>query len=540
MKKMLRNIIVKSGLWIFMFMAILLVSCSDEKLPENSDQKHSRLTIRISTGEQTRGEHYFEPESVMSREQTVEELTVLLYFNPDGLNGNSNTPIYFAKHFTKEEFQQSGKDIVVSIDADENEIHEGDRIVVLANMGNQTSCKTLGDVQQLIPGETYSVSSDGVSPGDYSRFAMSNENNVDGKITFVKVSNDLRKDFSANVAIQRLAARIDYDMEGSEEIFNDYVLYQAVDIKGNETAYVYVSHIAPVNVMRKPTYALQRTTTGLSEDKSCFQSWNYCMPLLCDMGKKPLSYVMEPNTEAKASLSMLEDWYGDTRGEKILEMSHDYFDKSKNPGIRTIIEVIEDASAKAATYSDDIRILAYANENTQHLSDLRAECLTGLVIRAIYSPRYIFTDEYLTRWDGYPGESYPDIDPATGHTIDYWRYMPTIKTTSEADVIYFKDEETALAYSRLHPDDYAEIKKFPGGVCYYNVWLKNVVIENRKDPTPSTFPMEYGIVRNHVYRISLSFRGIGREGIRIEEPDNAVLTVTVRPWRKFGHDEIIM
>lgn len=547
--------LTRYNLWLKSLCALLSIltagvavsSCSEENEPrQEAVQRHSQLTIHITTGDSSRGTHDYEYESVVSREQSVRELTVLLYFSPNGLNGAPETPIYLSHHFTPSEFIQNGSDITVNIEGDdEHKIYDGSRVVVLANMGDCTHLTTLGEVQQFVPEATFSTTSTGsFDPADFQWFAMSNENNTDGVIRVQSTGlADGDKAYTATVAIQRLAARIDYDLAGSEEQIYDYVLYQAVNVDGDDAAYVYVTHVTPVNVMKQPTYAIQRTTTGLSDDKSCFDSWQYAMPLRCDQGLKPLSYVVEPHTVQKASLDYVDDWYGkarygwggDTRADLILAMGHDYFDAAENSDMLTIRQVLDNENTKGTTYSDNIRILAYANENTQHLSDLRAECLTGLVIRAIYCPRYVYADEYLSEWD-----EYPDVDPVTGRTIDYWRYTPTITTTNEGNVLYFKDEATALAYSRMHPDDYAEIKEFPGGICYYNTWLKNVIIDKHNTTYPSSFPMEFAVVRNHVYRVAFRFLGIGREGIRIEEPDNVELTVTVRPWREIDHDEIIM
>ncbi|MDE6422957.1 MAG: fimbria major subunit, partial [Muribaculaceae bacterium] len=53
--------------------------------------------------------------------------------------------------------------------------------------------------------------------------------------------------------------------------------------------------------------------------------------------------------------------------------------------------------------------------------------------------------------------------------------------------------------------------------CYYNLWLRHYNDENA-DPQLS-YPMEYAIVRNNIYRVALSFSGPGDPTPTMREPD---------------------
>lgn len=52
--------------------------------------------------------------------------------------------------------------------------------------------------------------------------------------------------------------------------------------------------------------------------------------------------------------------------------------------------------------------------------------------------------------------------------------------------------------------------------------------------------MEYGIVRNHVYRVRFNFHGAGTPTPDIEGPENAEAAIYVRPWNVFRHEQIIL
>lgn len=511
-------------------MVVLMVACSDAPdAPEGVEQGDVRMKITITMPPSTRASDVnHEDESPVNRENAVEEMTVLIYDDADGLNGNPATSIRYASHLTSSQFTQNDNRVTVRYTLSGAANLEGMRVIALINMGDQSHLATLGDVQRLKP--LNSFSQDKSTMDGYHAFAMANALDTDGVISKLPSDNDRVVEYDASLSVQRVAARIDYHWTDEQQVDyeNEWVKYETI----NDLGTVYVTHVMPVNAMQRPSFALQHTSLGLSPDKSCLDSWRYCKHLECDANQRPTCYVVEPHSSLKAtsSAALLQSWYGTSTADLILEQRHDHFTAE---GVKKLIDYINDGTADPLRgmpadekdAKEHVRILYYVNENTQHVTDTRAESLTGLVIRAIYVPRNVYVDEYFKE----KAETYVGMD--------LYRYTPQIETTTEHDVLYFSNEDAAEAYSLLHPEDYAEIKYFPGGVCYYSMWLRHVVNDNGS----LTFPMEYAVVRNHVYRVSFNFRGIGREGIKIEEPDNVEVTIVVRPWRMFPtHDMIIM
>ena len=85
------------------------------------------------------------------------------------------------------------------------------------------------------------------------------------------------------------------------------------------------------------------------------------------------------------------------------------------------------------------------------------------------------------------------------------------------------------------------LTEYPDGICYYNMWIRHAN-DNTADPGPDRrSPMEYGIVRNNVYRISFTFHGPGNLTPDNPRPTEHMRTVIyVRPWAFHRHPEIIM
>ena len=123
----------------------------------------------------------------------------------------------------------------------------------------------------------------------------------------------------------------------------------------------------------------------------------------------------------------------------------------------------------------------------------------------------------------------------TACIVAFTRYMPTTTDGITDDkAIYFSDRNDALAYAADHPEDQATITVFPDGVCYYNLWLHHY--DDIDDQTPSDphtrLPMEYAIVRNNIYRVSVSFNGPGDPTPDMREPETMKARIFVRKWNK--------
>lgn len=494
--------------------------------PENPDSGAGWLSLSLHMPASMSRAESHPDEPAVNHESDVENLTVFIYASGIyGLNDANTTPFHATRYITKSEFtsdQTIGNERVITIkfQPDNYNLKLGDRIAVVANMGDLSAFTALGQLQRYRPGATWKA---GTRIADYTDFTMASASNEypDGYVVSPQGTGEPGSEANpliSTISIERTAARIDLDHKGgvwAEDNGEHFLVYPAIDKTGKTVGHVYLSHMLPFNVMRQPSYALKRISATATPDMSCFDSWTYTGTLPKD-GQKPTAYVIEPQTGDKASPSETDciAWYGDTRAGLIADLGKEYFADKPRLDINP-----------AAEYT----ILSYANENTAHVNHTTADNLTGTIIRAQYVPALLHTNIHLT-----------DPETAVARGTDLWRYTPQNTSTDETDVIYFNTEEVAEAYRAAHPGDMASITKFDRGECYYHLWLKHTAVTDDVAATQPTFPMEYGIVRNHIYRVALTFRGIGRQGTEVDNPHNIEMTIFVRPWRFFTHDTIIM
>lgn len=90
-----------------------------------------------------------------------------------------------------------------------------------------------------------------------------------------------------------------------------------------------------------------------------------------------------------------------------------------------------------------------------------------------------------------------------------------------------------------------KVKKYEGGTCYYFYWIRH---EDNGNPTV-VGPMEYAIVRNNIYDLTVSsISGLGEAAIDVPTPSEPAETVTatiqvtlkVRNWVVRKNDNIIL
>lgn len=501
-----------------------LAACSPESdsddEPQLPDDGRGWVSVTLhSPSFDSRAESHPDDPAV-NHESDVNNITLFFYSAANGLNGPADTQFKEVRYFDSSSFEiednSLGRTIKITFKIQNDDIAKNDRIAVVANMGDLSAFNTLGELQACKPAQTWT----GSVIADCTNFTMASAYDNDGVIKTannVGIPGTKANPFSAEMTIERTASRIDLAHDGALFIYDGeehLMVYPATDKAGKVVGAVYMSHVLPFNVMQQPSYALKRISAAATTDMSCFSSWTYTGSLSKDVNGKPVQYVVEPHTTDKASAAAnAQEWFGNTRAALIAEQGKEYF--SDKP--RFVYDP-----------SNSYTILGYANENTAHTNNTTADALTGIIIRAQYVPVSLHTDIDLAN---------PQTNVPRG--TDLWRYMPCNASTDETGVIYFASEEVAKAYSAAHPEDLATITKFEGGECFYHLWLKHTVLDKTAAPRP-TFPMEYGIVRNHIYRVALSFSGIGREDTTVDDPHNVTMTIFVRPWRFFTHDTIIM
>lgn len=419
----------------------------------------------------------------------------------------------------------------------------------------------------------YKVS--GTKANDMDYFLMSTGYNKDYRYAGGTTgSNKLvkkYKGFTGTTTLERLYARIDLwynasdnagipdNPEGDTEI--NKLTYPVVSADENVTANrVYILNVLPVNVMQQPSYLFKKVTAVAPADAiggwtqsflANIEQFNWAgketpdnIAATSPNADMPTNYVMERHTFAKSSAGNTGDlipWYGSTATAQIVK---DLTDRSKG-AISGYYNYKREKVAGDPDYkSDRVSIISYANENTHPVDCYHSNYLTGLAMGALYIPAEIYKS-YDVNVNGVKSPVAMTAEERNNFVVGsqkIYRYSPSKDSkVVESATLYFSNEEAMKAYAKDHPEDNAVITSFDsefytdkdgnkelGIKCYYNLWLRHYNNESA-DPQQS-YPMEYAIVRNNIYRVALSFSGPGDPTPTMREPDTMQARIFVRKW----------
>ena len=344
-----------------------------------------------------------------------------------------------------------------------------------------------------------------------------------------------KPEWTGETTVQRMCARIDvmYNAINVEKADDNMQLRYTVAGVANTTNTVHITNALPVNTMRQPSYLLPKVTatvpTVWTESGLGAISWGG-IELTSGSPKRPANYMIEPHTlqkETPADIATLSQWYGDSRASVVATDIKD--------GLSGLLSEYFSGTlpAKEDRYDCDLMtILGYANENIQSPGQYKSDYLTGIIFRAVYQPR-----RWYSKTDGnFVYEDKSDDAWAAMTDKSFTRYQPTVADNgiTDTEALYFASYSDAYDYSAAHPEQQAILTRFTGGICYYNLWLRHYNDESA-DPQLS-YPMEYAIVRNNIYRVSLSFSGPGDPEPTMREPDTMQSRIYVRKWNLRSED----
>lgn len=523
-----------------LLVGICLSACTD--YGDDVDIRHSdvengayiKLKIDVASEAFTRaydrphgGEMGDGTEDGIRHENELKNLMVFIIRAEQGMDADGGTSFLY-KGFMQEgdagwESKTYGVDITFQTGSYEPQ--NDDRVLIVANAGNQTSA--INTLQSLRDRTEYSAWTNGASLSDNHLFVMTsayNDGSEVGKVNVVSHNGSQADPYLSTLHIQRTAARIDF-MYHETDNYNsstpNELFYNVKNSTGAElVATVHLDHIIPVNLMQQSSYLIKRVTT----DDNIGSTIKYGALETATTSFVPTNYVIEPHTLTKQSTvdeTSLNNWYGSTRAKTVFASPTTY--ATEATGISTYMST--SISRSELSYFDKAMTLAYTNENTQSKEKHSKDFITGLLLKTVYEPKTVYSNGNL------------EIATYTKGTT-FWRYTPTKAVMKEEDSKYFISSEAATAYRDAHKDDLATITEYPGGVCYYNIWLRHANIDS--DPH-ETFPMEYGIVRNNIYRVGVEkFTGPGSPTPSYEDPTHVRLRIFVRPWNLRVHPEILL
>ena len=181
-------------------------------------------------------------------------------------------------------------------------------------------------------------------------------------------------------------------------------------------------------------------------------------------------------------------------------------------------------------------VLGYCYENTTGYEEQKNGYSTGLVFEAKITPVLI------VQLDG-GGDLESVTYSAAGSPANFYYYdgkffkdLPAIAKAMNVNVTDLPSTPAAL---KLY-----SIETLTGGICYYNYWIKHL---DNNDPDEMGI-MEFGIVRNNVYRMKVT--GISAVGsgldVIIPEADNEIpmsymrVEMTIMPWVVRAQEDITL
>lgn len=411
---------------------------------------------------------------------------------------------------------------------------------------NSAASHNAGNCDRFVMTTAYDADADGL-------VRIGNQNRKVGSSRLVKSESALGADepeWHGETTVQRICARIDLmytqaNIGGTtlvDGIPQNNSINHLLYIVPESGSKVHISNALPVNVMQKPSYFLTRVTeaipTSWTENSLGTIKWGGIETTSNGSPAAPNNYVIEPRTlekEGAVSDVTLAEWYGDSRAANVANSIKSIYSGSMDDYYSGKLPTAEPGFD--CTHNT---ILGYANENVQSQGQFRSEYITGIVFRATYQPAKwsiyrdgVLTSKVLPDWTE-PSVPSDWAGPANWTAMSdksFTRYMPTVRGTNvvkDTEALYFASDAEARQYAADHPEDFATLTRYQNGDCYYNLWLRHYNDESA-DPQ-QTYPMEYAIVRNNIYRVALTFSGPGEAAPELREPDTMKARIFVRKW----------
>ena len=473
-------------------------------------------------------------EDARNHENDINEITLFIYTDPgDGVNSDASTPIKFAHYYNGLLLSSTtGTYTTEPLKITNYKKDAKDRVIILANMGDRSDLTTLGAVRDALVQQAWSRT--GTSIKDYCHFAMSSafDNSASGILNFT-TTGEYSDPFTASIDIERVAARIDLWLINQATSMNGTIEYE-VGTTGDK---LLLSHVRIVNGSVAPTYTLKRTSAAVNPLDASTLSYLGDETIISGT-HIPSNYVVEPKTTRKHSgtdvtASELESWYGASSLANSLSTGflaspyyriHGY---SADPEVFSVNETADIDGDSSPEGNINCYTIGYVMENTMDKSGQMINFMTGLEFKGTYVPKDIY------KWNSTAGDIEKDLTYTTGS--DFWYFES--KTVGK-ESLFFSSLESLVSYAAAHTDITYEMHHYVKGECYYYVWIRHAMY-NEPAYKSGKYPMEYGIVRNNIYRIGVkSVSNIGPEVPTPELDDHIYSTIYVRDWRFRKHEEI--
>lgn len=347
---------------------LLAVSCSMmhedyEPMPDMLGDSYVSVTVSAGSREATTrgpqgGEDGNGREDATENEYKISDLTLLLYKGGNnGINSTNNPTIEHAIYFSSFNVTENGTGgydnktySTFTKKLDDGIERAVYHVIAIANAGDKTSLKgeALSSVRNHIITEQWKTAA---SINDYTDFVMTSEE--DATIDMTTGVGSFDNPFKATIDVERLAARIDFDIAGGT--YNTTGGYYEYAVDGSTTDKYRLKSIKVKNMLTSGCYLIKRVATAVDGTGLSY--------LGAETAESNVStnYVLDPWTNLKTSTIPTDLSYQESN---LINVTN----QTKTVGEETFFT------------------LAYAQENTLPNADNKATYATALE----------FTGEYIS------------------------------------------------------------------------------------------------------------------------------------------------
>ena len=479
------------------FMSEDYYDCDKEPPTTTSPERYINLSIVVSSGNEnaTRadekpagGEDGDGREAGSERENKVTGITLMLYRDEDGINtADDNTKIDFIRYYKVDKTEPLGGNIKSSYTTGYQPLAGTDiklnveyHAIVVANMnltGEVFVGSSVAEARDKVTKHIYNGDVMGIAA---QNFVMSSE--ADFKFT---LNNPISETIAGKPAlvysldgirIERLAARIDFWMKGAKYI-EDLGGYE-YSVTNSYDRFV-LTAVTPFNLYDGDEYFIKRITDENYDFTNNKASVVYLDDEKITTGTGHLNYVLDPYTGSKTANTVPIYMKQDYALDNFLKSENSTYDAKKG-----LISSFRSSNGEegvftykeSETETGDNIIICYPKENTLWKSSPLYYYATGLCIEGNYYKNGTDTPTPLT----------------------YYGF------------IRHQGESTTSGVYPIVPSDQ---------------------LDSYKQANEKIFPMNFGVVRNNIYRISID---------NITEQRNITWKIEVKNWDVFEHDIIYM
>lgn len=517
-----------------------------------ASQQSTPTRLNPTGGEQGDGQ-----EKGQTNENEIKSAVAFFYqgSGTDGVNSSGTTPIMAVAtfNFNVGSYTEPGNGIDRTYTTTPQQVDLDDgtyNVLVVANPGADWwtgQSLTLDDVRNHIQTTAWTASESG-----YSDFVMTSA--ADATLTLESNSED--DPATAEVNVERMAARLDYKAEAS---------YPCTD-PAYPNATVEITGAALVNNLTAGSYIIKRVADDVNGT-----NLSYLGNETADENGAATNYVLDPWTASKN---------GNLYGTWFMNGSSDpnWWAGYVQPGTSV--------SDGAETWQR----IGYTLENTTAADAAGSDYSTGVVFKAKFNPQGVAnytegetffaygTKIYASMEDmmaGFYGSKFDDLDNITSCVTwgdvkqfitstlltndpsGYNKYLEGLaegkddsETVSDASSLtwsnymknecgYSKDENGKVVLdqngnvTRIALQPYGT-RTYEDATCYYTWWVRH---SNDNDDTKKGI-MEYAIVRNNIYKLTVnSVYSLGGE---VPEEESLIVDVYVNDWLLLDNETLPM